>query len=78
MVPIAIWLTSLADFSRDAEKDDKNSSPPSVITDLVMKSIAAKRPKTRYAGGAMVKPIMFVRKWGGDRVYDWIITRMVR
>ncbi|MBO9488886.1 SDR family NAD(P)-dependent oxidoreductase [Endozoicomonas sp. G2_1] len=76
--PYSAMVNSLVDFSRDAEKDNKNSSPPSVITNIVLKAIRAKRPKPRYAGGAMVKPIMFIRKWGGDRLYDWIITRMVK
>ena len=76
--PYRDMVNSLAEFSRDAEKDDKNSSPPSVITSLIVKAINAKRPKLRYAGGAMVKPVMFVRKWGGDRLYDWVITRMVK
>ena len=76
--PYSEMVNSLADFSRDAEKDNKNSSPPSVITNLVMTAIISKRPKPRYAGGAMVKPVMFIRKWGGDRLYDWIITRMVK
>lgn len=76
--PYSVMVNSLADFSRDAEKDSKNSSPPSVITNIVIKAIRSKRPKPRYAGGAMVKPVMFIRKWGGDRLYDWIITRMVK
>ncbi|REL35992.1 oxidoreductase [Thalassotalea euphylliae] len=76
--PYRDMVNSLAEFSRDAEKDDKDSSPPSVITNLIVKAINAKRPKPRYAGGAMVKPVMFVRKWGGDRLYDWVITRMVK
>jgi len=69
---------SLVDFSREGEKDNKASSPPSVITDLILKAMKAKKPKPRYAGGAMVKQIMFVRKWAGDRLYDWIITKMVK
>ena len=76
--PYSAMVNSLVDFSRDAEKDNKNSSPPSVITNIILKAIRAKRPKPRYAGGAMVKPVMFIRKWGGDRLYDWIITRMVK
>ena len=76
--PYSAMVNSLVDFSRDAEKDNKNSSPPSVITNIILKAIRAKRPKPRYAGGAMVKSVMFIRKWGGDRLYDWIITRMVK
>lgn len=76
--PYSKMVNSLAKFSSQTENNNNNSSPPSVITNLITKAIKAKRAKPRYAGGAMVKPIMFVRKWGGDRLYDWIITRMVR
>lgn len=76
--PYSKMVNSLAEFSRQAEKDNKNSSPPSVITNLIVKALTAKRPKPRYAGGAMVKQVMFIRKWCGDRLYDWIITRMVK
>lgn len=76
--PYSKMVNSLAAFSRQTEKDDKNSSPPSVITNLIVKALKAKRPKPRYAGGAMVKQVMFIRKWCGDRFYDWIISRMVK
>ena len=76
--PYSKMVNSLASFSRQTEKDDKNSSPPSVITNLIVKALKAKRPKPRYAGGAMVKQVMFIRKWCGDRFYDWIISRMVK
>lgn len=76
--PYGEMVKSLSEFSKQAEHSKGNSSPPRVITDLIVKAIKAKRPKTRYAGGAMVKPVMFIRKWGGDRIYDWIITRLVK
>lgn len=46
------------------------SSPTSVITNLISKAIRAKRPKTRYVGGKWAKPMMFVRKYFGDRIFD--------
>ena len=54
------------------------ASPPSVITDLVMKSIRADKPKNRYAGGKYAFLLLFTRKWLGDRVYDKMIRRMLR
>nr|VFK00601.1 MAG: Short-chain dehydrogenase [Candidatus Kentron sp. H]VFK02175.1 MAG: Short-chain dehydrogenase [Candidatus Kentron sp. H]VFK04615.1 MAG: Short-chain dehydrogenase [Candidatus Kentron sp. H] len=76
--PYGNVVNSLVEFSRKAESDPKYSSPPSVITDVIMKAVKSKRPKTRYAAGATAKPIIFLRKWGGDRVYDWLIGRMIR
>ena len=75
--PYGSMVRSFVEFSRKTESNPKNSSPPSVITDVIMKAIRSTRPKTRYAAGAMAKPIIFLRKWLGDRKYDWMISRMV-
>ena len=48
-------------------------SPPSVITDLVDKAVHSKRPKTRYVAGAYAKPLMFMRKYLGDQMFDRIL-----
>jgi NAD(P)-dependent dehydrogenase (short-subunit alcohol dehydrogenase family) len=48
-------------------------SDPSVIADLILQAIKADRPKTRYVAGKMARPLMWMRKWLGDRIYDWVI-----
>lgn len=48
-------------------------SPPSVIADVVSKAISSNKPKTRYVAGKMAKMLLFVRKVGGDKVYDKFI-----
>jgi short-subunit dehydrogenase len=53
------------------------ASDPKVIVDLLLKAIRANHPKTRYAGGKYARPMMFVRKWFGDRVFDKIIASAV-
>jgi hypothetical protein len=50
-------------------------SAPSVIADLIVKAVNARRPRTRYAGGFLAKPVMFLRKWGGDRFFDRMIMK---
>ncbi len=75
--PYGEMVKSFVKFSKETESTN-NSSPPSVITNVILKAIKSKRPKARYAAGAMAKPIMALRKWGGDNVYDWIIQKMVR
>jgi len=49
-------------------------SPPSVIAKVVSKAVRSSRPKTRYVAGKYARPLMFVRKYFGDRIYDKIIT----
>ena len=51
-----------------------NSSPPSAIAQVVSQAVKAKKPKTRYAAGQFAKPLMFLRKWFSDRIFDRIIT----
>ncbi len=60
---------------REYEADD--ASEPAVIAELIYKAIEAKKPKTRYAGGKLAKPVLFIRKWGGDRTFDWVLGRMM-
>jgi len=66
----------LADVTKNAYEAD-NGSEPGVIADLIFKAIESKKPKTRYAGGKLAKPLLFIRKWGSDRAFDWILGRML-
>lgn len=46
---------------------------PDVVADTVSKAIASSRPRTRYAVGAYAKPLIWMRKWLGDRIFDRVI-----
>ena len=46
---------------------------PNVIASTVSKAVASSRPRTRYAVGAYAKPMIFIRKWFGDRIFDRLI-----
>jgi NAD(P)-dependent dehydrogenase (short-subunit alcohol dehydrogenase family) len=48
-------------------------SPPSLISNVISKAISAKRPKTRYVAGKLARPLMFLRKHLGDRLFDWLV-----
>lgn len=54
-----------------------NGSQPRVITDLVLKAVKSQTPKTRYVAGKYAKPMMWVRKWLGDRAFDKVIMATV-
>ena len=49
------------------------SSPPSLIADVVGEAVAARRPRTRYAAGKYAKLLIALRAWLGDRMFDRII-----
>ena len=53
-------------------------SDSSVIVNAVLKAITAKNPKTRYVAGAFAKPMIFIRKWFGDKVFDKIVMSQVK
>lgn len=55
-----------------------DGSDPKVIARLISKAVAAKNPKTRYAGGKFAKPMMWIRKYMGDRIFDKIVMSQVK
>lgn len=58
--------------------EDGPLSPPSVITKSVCHAVEARgRPKTRYLIGSMAKPLVFMRTWFGDRIFDSLLGSMI-
>jgi NAD(P)-dependent dehydrogenase (short-subunit alcohol dehydrogenase family) len=51
---------------------------PTVITDLVVKALRAKRPRTRYHGGTGAGVILFLRRHLSDRMFDRIIMSTMK
>jgi len=51
---------------------------PIVIAELIKKGIEARKPKTRYIGGYMAKPILFLRKILSDRMLERLIMNQVK
>ncbi|WP_284401634.1 oxidoreductase [Dyella lipolytica] len=68
----AIASATKASYEKGAASD------PQVIVDLMVKAIRADKPKTRYVAGKYAKPMMFIRKWLGDRVFDKVILSAVK
>ena len=56
--------------------DRAGGSPPEVIAETISKALKARTPRTRYVAGSMARPLMMLRRWGGDRLYDRAIMRM--
>ena len=53
-------------------------SDPSVIAKLIAKAVASRTPKTRYVAGKFARPMMFVRKYLGDRIFDKMVMSTVK
>lgn len=57
---------------------EKNSADPLLIAKLIKKGIEAKHPKERYIGGAMAKPMLFLRKILSDRMFDKMLMSQMK
>lgn len=51
---------------------------PRVIADVVSKAVSAAKPRTRYVAGAYAKPMITIRKWLGDRMFDRLIMSQMK
>lgn len=54
------------------------SSPASVIAITISKIVKSNKPKTRYAVGKWAKPMIWLRKYMGDRIFDKIILSQLK
>jgi NAD(P)-dependent dehydrogenase (short-subunit alcohol dehydrogenase family) len=50
-------------------------SPPSLIADVILEAVVARKPRTRYAVGFGAKPMLVMRRWLSDRMFDQLIKR---
>ncbi len=75
--PYADLTAKLAKATKSSY-DKGEGSPPSVVTKAVARALRARRPKTRYAMGKLAKPLIFVRKWFGDRFFDMAVMSQVK
>jgi len=64
---------TVANAAKEAYEKKGQTSPPSVIANLILKAIKSKNPKTRYVAGKWARPLISVRKWLGDKIFDKVI-----
>ncbi len=63
---------------RKAVAGDRKMPPPGVITDLIVRALKAKRPRTRYHAGLMATPMLFLRRHLSDRMFDRMLMMALR
>jgi NAD(P)-dependent dehydrogenase (short-subunit alcohol dehydrogenase family) len=54
------------------------ATPPTVIAEVVARAVKSPRPRTRYVAGAYARPMLTIRKWFGDRLFDRMIMSQMR
>jgi NAD(P)-dependent dehydrogenase (short-subunit alcohol dehydrogenase family) len=64
--------------STEAAYGHGRGTNPAVIADVVSKAVRALRPRTRYVAGKYALPMIAIRKWLGDRMFDRIIMSQMR
>jgi NAD(P)-dependent dehydrogenase (short-subunit alcohol dehydrogenase family) len=75
--PYKALAQSMAQRTRDSFGKPGAASSPTVVADAIIKAIAAKRPQTRYVVGKLARPLILLRKFFGDRVFDKAIQSQV-
>jgi NAD(P)-dependent dehydrogenase (short-subunit alcohol dehydrogenase family) len=63
---------------RKFQNGSRKGPPPQVISDLIVKSLKAKRPATRLHGGGLAAPLLLMRRYLSDRGFDWVIMSALR
>jgi len=65
-------------FKKSFTQMAENVPEPIVIAELIKKGIEANKPKTRYVGGYMAKPMLLLRKVLSDKMLERVIMSQVK
>jgi len=71
-------LANAVSASTKQSYEKGGGSSPQVIANVISKAITTKNPKTRYVAGKLAKPLMFIRKYFGDRIFDKAVMSQVK
>ncbi|MBB4394717.1 oxidoreductase [Bradyrhizobium sp. ERR14] len=75
--PYAKLTQAVAKSTRDAYGQGRGTNP-SVIADVVSKAVKEAKPRTRYVAGKYALPMIKIREWLGDRMFDRVIMSQMR
>ncbi|GLS45480.1 oxidoreductase [Methylobacterium brachythecii] len=56
----------------------QKGAPPKAISDLIVRGLQARTPRTRYHGGMLAGTMLFLRNWLSDRMFDRLIMMALR
>jgi len=75
--PYAKLTQAVAKSTRNAYGRGRGTDP-SVIAKVVSKAVKETKPRTRYAAGKYAQPMIKMREWLGDRMFDRVIMSQMR
>ena len=64
---------AIAKTTKESYEKPNSASPTSVISNTISKIINSKKPKTRYRVGKYAKPMVWLRTYLGDRIFDKVL-----
>lgn len=73
--PLALALDQAG---KEAYEKPGRNSPPTVIADTIAKAVVSKKPKTRYASGALAGVLLFLRKWLSDKAFQKLMMSQLK
>ncbi len=56
----------------------ERGTAPEVLGKVFLEAATSPRPRRRYVKGMGARPLMFIRKWFGDGVYEFLLSRLFR
>ncbi len=71
-------ITKSVALATRATYEKGGASAASVVASTISKAISARRPKTRYVVGKYARPLLFLRRWLSDRLFDAIVMSRVK
>ena len=75
--PYGKLTQAVAKATQDAYGRGRGTDP-GVIAQVVSKAVRAKNPRTRYVAGKYARPMITIREWLGDRMFDRVIMSQMR
>ena len=72
------YETTIQKFAKGGAESVRSMSPPSVIANAMADAVVRNNPPRRYLVGAMAKPLVFIRGWLGEGVYDTMMLSSLK
>lgn len=71
-------MTRAVAKSTEAAYGHGRGTDPGVIARVVSKAVKTVKPRTRYVAGQYAMPMIMIRKWLGDRMFDRMIMSQMQ
>ncbi|MEX3976720.1 oxidoreductase [Paraburkholderia caribensis] len=71
-------LTQAVAKSTQQAYGNGRGTDPGVIANVVSQAVRARKPRTRYVAGKYARPMILIRAWFGDRMFDRVIMSQMR